>query len=270
MTSAAVARAAQLGDRRQVDARVGVDEKLHVGRERRAVVRVGGGQRFSPVPSKLMRKKLTKYGSFPAYMPLALNQICRFSSSTLHDRANRPVAFRDLVLHLAGRAVVQVEVVPAVALRHPDDLAAVVDVAPVLLAGVAEERRRLLRSMTARALACCGVDLDDAVDLVSALVVLERDARGCSSARRGGSCRTRSETARCRRRPALRGDVDEHGPFDVEHVARLGVQHASNTSAAADPRATTRRSARSAGSPGSNFVCREALESGDHTIESGS
>ncbi len=37
----------------------------------------------SPVPSKLMRKYSTKYGSFPGCMPLALNQIWRAFSSTL-------------------------------------------------------------------------------------------------------------------------------------------------------------------------------------------
>ncbi|GEM_PF-5292580 len=39
--------------------------------------------RISPVPSKLIRNECTKYGSFPASMPLAWNQICLFVSSTL-------------------------------------------------------------------------------------------------------------------------------------------------------------------------------------------
>src|SRR4029077_9062388 len=71
----------------------------------------------------------------------------------LLDALDRPLALRDLVLHRPGRAVVEVQVVPAIALRHPDDLLAVGHVVAILLARVAvaarlvvvEERLRLLR-----------------------------------------------------------------------------------------------------------------------------
>ncbi len=63
---------------------------------------------------------------------------------------------------------------PAVALGAPDDLAPVGDVEAVALARVVDERRHPLVDQRAR-LACRGVHLDHAEDLVPALVVLERE-----------------------------------------------------------------------------------------------
>ena len=68
----------------------------------------------------------------------------------LLDVTHHPVTLRDLVLHGAGLAVVQVQVIPAVALGHPDDFLPVRDVVAVLLPGIAEERRRLLGDHGAR------------------------------------------------------------------------------------------------------------------------
>ena len=67
-------------------------------------------------------------------MPLALNQICRAFSSTLTTLRTGQFPLVIWFFTRAGRAVVQIQVVPAVALRHPDDLLAVVDVLPELLA----------------------------------------------------------------------------------------------------------------------------------------
>jgi len=60
------------------------------------------------------------------------------------DAANHPLAPGDLTLHAAGRGVVEIEVVPAVALRHPDDLPGLVQIVDELLAGVVDERPALL------------------------------------------------------------------------------------------------------------------------------
>ncbi len=62
-----------------------------------------------------------------------------------HDVPDHPVALGDLVLHRAGRAIVQIEVVPAVALRHPDDFLAVGDIEAVALARVRRRRSWALR-----------------------------------------------------------------------------------------------------------------------------
>ena len=76
----------------------------------------------------------------------------------LDDVADRPRALGDLVLHRAGGAVDQIEVVPAVALRHPDHFLAVGEVVAIALAGlqrgggavVIEKRLRLFGDHRAR------------------------------------------------------------------------------------------------------------------------
>ena len=88
--------------------------------------------------------------------------------------AHHPFAPRDLVLHLPGLRIVEVEVVPAVALRHPEDLVGRVEVAVELLAAVVDERLALLVDDGAGA-AGLGIHRDDAQDLVAALVVEERE-----------------------------------------------------------------------------------------------
>ena len=120
------------------------------------------------------------------------------------------------------RAVVEVEVVPAVAFGHPDHFVPVLHVEPVLLAGVAEERLRLFRDDGARGAECC-VDLDDAVDLVAALVVLERDRAAVLPPYQ------RRLIVGIRKQRVFDGedlpvlDVKHDRPFDVENVARLRV-----------------------------------------------
>src|SRR6185295_13513239 len=99
----------------------------------------------------------------------------------LLDAADGPLPLRDLVLHRAARAVIQIKMVPAVALGHPDDFPAVRDVVAELLAGapvaarlvVVEERLRFLGDHGAR-LTGHGIRFDHSIDLVPALVVLER------------------------------------------------------------------------------------------------
>src|SRR5687768_6289960 len=52
----------------------------------------------------------------------------------LFHTANHPVTFRDLILYASGDAVVEIEVIPAIPLGHPDHFPAVIDVAAKLLA----------------------------------------------------------------------------------------------------------------------------------------
>src|SRR3954454_8099649 len=93
----------------------------------------------------------------------------------LLDVADHPRALRDLGFHAPGRAVVQVKMVPAVALGGPDDLLPVGNVDPALLLAVVDEGGALFGDQRAR-LAGLGGDLDHTEDLVPALVVLEREA----------------------------------------------------------------------------------------------
>src|SRR5262249_30391317 len=97
------------------------------------------------------------------------------------DRAHDPVAFSDLVLHFAGRAVVEIEMVPAITLRGPDNFPAIVQLIAILFSGISgignqrtivDEGGRLLRNHGAR-LGRQGIDFNHAVNLVTALVVFE-------------------------------------------------------------------------------------------------
>ena len=139
------------------------------------------------------------------------------------DAAHDPRALRDLLLHLARRAVVQVQVIPPVALRHPDDLLPVGEVVAVFLGRVLEEGRRLLVDDGAR-LPGGGIDLDDAIDLMAALVVLERHRVSVLAPFEPG------HVVRVRKERAIdvdlraRGDVEQHRRALVEHVAGLVVQ----------------------------------------------
>src|SRR5262249_27537253 len=92
----------------------------------------------------------------------------------LLDAAHHPFAFRNLVLHLASHPVVKIEVVPAVALRHPDDLFPIANVAAILLARITEERLRFFADDGAR-FTRGRVNLDHAVDLMPAMVVFKRE-----------------------------------------------------------------------------------------------
>src|SRR5664279_1681228 len=66
-----------------------------------------------------------------------------FRVRTVHF-AHDPLAVRDLVLHLARPGIVKIQVIPAVPLGHPYDLAARVEILAIELARVTDERLALL------------------------------------------------------------------------------------------------------------------------------
>jgi hypothetical protein len=217
-----VGRTADVEGRRQVHARVRVDVELHVGREHDVVVRVrlregrqAGAVEVDPVVVDEVRvlPRIHAARREPDLAGVLVH---------LDDAADGPFAPGDLVLHLSGDAVVQIEVVPAVALRHPDHFLAVGDVVAKALAGVAEEGPRLLGHDGARR-AGRGVHLDDAEDLVAALVVVERDGRAVAAPLEPRLGVGVGEERRVNDDLRLRRDVEEHRQFDVEHVAGLGV-----------------------------------------------
>ena len=98
------------------------------------------------------------------------------------------------------------------------------EVAPEFLAGVAEEGLRLLGHDGARA-SRGRVDLDDAVELVTALVVLERHGRAALAPLQPRHVVRVREQRRVDDDLLFRGDVEDDGPLDVQHVARLRVLH---------------------------------------------
>ncbi len=221
---AGVRGTAQLADRCGIDARVRVDVELQVRREPDCMVRVGRGQRRQPGPVEVDPVVVHEVRVLARIHPARAEPDLPLVLVDLQDLAHDPVALRDLVLHGPGDAVVQIEVVPAVALGHPDELHAVGEVAPEFLAGVAEEGLRLLGHDRARA-PRDRVDLDDTVDLVAALVVLERDGRADLAPLQARHVVRVREQRRVDDDLLLRGDVEDDRPLDVHHVPRLRVLH---------------------------------------------
>ena len=139
--------------------------------------------------------------------------------------ANRPRAFRDLRLHRPGCAVVQIEVVPAVPLRHPDDFLAVVKVVPELLARIAEECPGRLGDGGPRA-ARRRIDRDHPIELMSTLVVFERDRGAVATPVERAHVVGIRKQRRVDHRLRFRVDMKEDGSFNVQHVAGLRIlQH---------------------------------------------
>jgi hypothetical protein len=217
-----VAAAPELGNRREVDAGVRVHVVRAIGGVRDDVVRVGLGQRGEAGPVEVDPVVVDEVRILPGIhaargepdLPLLLVDAL--------DVADDPLALRDLLRRLAGYAVVQIQVIPPVALRHPDDFLAVGDIEAVPLAGVAEERLRFLGQDRPRL--CRGrVDLDDPVDLMAALVVLEREGAAVLPPHERRHVVCVRERCVVDEHLLLRGDVEEDRPLRVEHVARLGV-----------------------------------------------
>ena len=146
--------------------------------------------------------------------------------------ADRPRALGDLRLHLAGGAVDQIEVIPAVALRHPDHFLAVGEVVAKALAGlergggtvVIEKGLGLFRDDRS-GLPGMRVDFDHAEHLVAALVVLEAERARVFPPHQIGHVEGVGEQPRIDRDLLLAAHVEHHRLFEVEQVARLRVLH---------------------------------------------
>ena len=178
-----VADSAELRHGWQIDARVLIDEVLAVRRPRDGVIPVrlrvlhqaSAVEIDSIVVSEV--RVLTRDHATGAEVDLPIRNVDAVHAA--HD----PLALRHLILHAARDAVVQIEMRPPVALGHPEHFLAVVHVeAPVAAVvrdvgaqwTVREKRRRLVGHHRPR-FAARRVHLDDAIDLMSALVVLERE-----------------------------------------------------------------------------------------------
>src|SRR5262249_23937316 len=100
------------------------------------------------------------------------------------DEADQPFALGDLVFHRAGRLIDQVQMGPAVALRHPDDFAGRLDhllkisasliIASLINVSVVDERvARFIDDRAHRTR--FAINADDAQGLMAALIVEEHE-----------------------------------------------------------------------------------------------
>ena len=127
--------AAKLGRRGQIHARPGVHVILAIGRESDGVIAVGFGESGEAGAVEVDAVVVGEVGVLAGVHTAGFEPDLAFVVVDIVDIAHHPIAPGDLVLHLAGEAVVQVEVLPAVALGGPDDFFAVVDVVAVGAAG---------------------------------------------------------------------------------------------------------------------------------------
>src|SRR5262249_11343573 len=110
----------------------------------------------------------------PGIHPARLEPDLVLLSVDFFNPSHGPLAPGYLVLNFSAHTIVKVQVIPAVALRHPYDFLTVGQIVAVLLAGVAKEGLRLFADNRARS-ARCRVHFDYAVDLMSSLVILKRE-----------------------------------------------------------------------------------------------
>src|ERR1051326_8864885 len=144
--------------------------------------------------------------------------------------SDHPLATSDLILHRSRGAVVEIEVTPTIAFRHPDDLLTIIYIVTILATGVSEtairiaitkERPRLIGNECARF--AVRVDFDHAINLMTALIVFKRECPAVFAPDRVRQfVRIRKERV-VNVDLLMRGDIKQHGLFQVEHITRLGV-----------------------------------------------
>ena len=219
----AVRRPAQLGDRPLVDARVDVDEERAVFREAGRVVGFRVGQTGEARPVEVDAVVVDEVRVLAGVHPAPAEPDLPLLIVDARDAADHPLTPGDLVLHRARHAVEEIEVVPAVPLRHPDDLAAVSRVVPELLARIGEEGLRLFRDDGPRG-AGGGIRLDDPEHLVAALVVFEGERGTVLAPLEPREIEGIGEERVVDGQRLLALDGEDDRLLEVEDVARLGVE----------------------------------------------
>ncbi len=218
-----IARAPEHGLLRQVHALPRVHVELLVGRERDGVIAVGISERGQAGAVEVHAVVVNEIG-IPARVHAAGGEP-DLARGGVHGRdcANHPLAFRDLVLHLPGDAVVQIEMVPAIALGGPDDLLAITRVLAKALAGVLDEGLRRFFDECPPTTGG-GVDLDHAIDLVAALVVLKRDRAAVGAPLEPGIGIGVREKLQIPGQLLPGLHVEQDGMIEIHHVARLAIE----------------------------------------------
>src|SRR5262249_22597597 len=223
--------AMQLANRRLIDPRVGVDVVFAIEREGDGVI--GGGRRVCgqiraiEIDAVLMYEvrifaRVHTTRGEPDVTALLIHFV---------HRAHHPGALGDLILHAAGDAVVEVKVLPSVALAGPNDLAAVADIEADVLARIARVRdertvvdeRRLALLADQHARSTVRIDLDHAIHLVSALVIFERESAAIPPPLGARQAVGIGEERVVDRDLLLAFYIEEHRMRNVERVAGLGV-----------------------------------------------
>src|SRR5207249_4231867 len=106
---------------------------LHVLREADGVVRIRGGERDESASIEVDSVVMDEVGilAWVQATGMKVDVLVRFVYSV--NASHGPLAFGDLPLHVSSRAIHEIKVIPAIALRHPDDFLAVVQIVPEFL-----------------------------------------------------------------------------------------------------------------------------------------
>ena len=228
----AVGRAFEHGHRRQIHARPGVHEILIVRREDRAVIPVGVGQRRQARAVEVYAVVLDEIRVLFRIDPAGHERNLACGLVHANHAADHPVALRDLVLHEAGGAVEHVEVGPPVALGHPDDVLAVIEIVAIGAAarGQFAGHARIVNEGVGGFVddrACdagLAVHFDHAIELMAALVVFEGDAPAVAPPEDARDLVGIRKERVVDENFTLPGYIDQDAFLLVEGIAGLGVE----------------------------------------------
>jgi len=169
----AAAGGTHLVDRRHIDARVGIDEPLAIGRSFDAMIAVALGQLSKILPIEI-------YAAIVAMVRILLGgdsssvepKLLFFLVDPI-DRANHPRPLGDLVDQLSVVGRIAVQVVPTVSFAPPKDFLLILDPLAVSLGGIIDVRRASFFNQRGD-LTGPRIDGQEPDDLMSTLVVDEQ------------------------------------------------------------------------------------------------
>ena len=131
-----------------------------------------------PPPQIPPRQKWTKYGSCSGHDAAGL-KTKSLPVRVVHKihTANNPFTLGNLIFHVARFGVIETQMIPAVALGHPDDFASVIEIFAKIFAGIINEGFTFLIHNWLH-VATAGVHGNNTQCLMSALVEDKSEPRG--------------------------------------------------------------------------------------------
>ena len=219
---AAVLAAAKFMNGREINAGVVIDEIPVVGGEADVVGSVARSEANESGPVEIDAAVMDVVGVLlRIHAAGAEPDLLLFGIDAVHP-AHHPFSPGDLVDQFSARGVEEIEVIPAVSLRHPDDLTTVIEVVMKEFLEVVEKGfGRILDQGSG--FAGPGVHRHDAHDLVSALIVEEGEVGRIGGPAQVPDAPRIVEEAVIERQLLLRFQVAEDKPGLCNPVSGFGV-----------------------------------------------
>ncbi len=172
-----IADPTQLVHRRHVHAGIRVDDELTVRRVFDRVRAVAGGQFHQARSVEVDAAVVDVIGILLGMNSPGLEPDLTLGRVYAVDLPHDPRALGDLVLQLSAAEIVQIQMVPPVAFRHPDHLVGGLQQLAMIVVGIIDEGLARVVDQCGD-LAALGVDGHDPHRAVSSLVVVEREPTG--------------------------------------------------------------------------------------------